>query len=262
MRSQRVGPRAFLERVGSPRRTPRTDFEVGRQLNQNLMAVGEKHGVDMRVGLRQLGIGGTDAQAAGVAYARASMRETSFGVPSPFRNPMPARSLPDGMTARDLDTARQIVGAVRPHELRSAPSVEFLDNLVQTAFHRRTQLSEDPRRTVEDGTQATDLDRWMRETYNNLPDRGPGGWAAPGSGRIEGRRGQSEGNDPGRGSQPEEERLGHGWDGRLLAGIGGRFVHWTCPRCRTRHSGLLPSRDDRRPRGARDEQPDQEGAER
>jgi len=166
------GPKGILGASGISPEDASHRLEVGRQLNQNLMAVGEKHGVDMRVGLRQLGIGGTDAQAAGVAYARASMRETSFGVPSPFRNPVPARSLPNGMTARDLDTARQIVGAVRPHELRSAPSVEFLDNLVQTAFHRRTQLSEDPRQTVEDGTQATDLDRWMRVTYNNLPDRG------------------------------------------------------------------------------------------
>jgi len=166
------GPKGVLGASGISPEDASHRLEVGRQLNQNLMAVGEKHGVDMRAGLRQLGVGGTDAQAAGVAYARASMRETSFGVPSPFQNPMPARSLPTGMTARDLDTARQIVGAVRPHELRSAPSVEFLDNLVQTAFHRRTQLSEDPRRTVEDGTQATDLDRWMRETYNNLPDRG------------------------------------------------------------------------------------------
>ena len=169
------GPKGILGASGISPEDASHRLEVGRQLNQNLMAVGEKHGVDMRVGLRQLGIGGTDAQAAGVAYARASMRETSFGVPSPFRNPVPARSLPNGMTARDLDTARQIVGAVRPHELRSAPSVEFLDNLVQTAFHRRTQLSEDPRRTVEDGTQATDLDRWMKVTYNNLPDRGRAG---------------------------------------------------------------------------------------
>jgi len=166
------GPKGVLGARGISPEDASHRLEVGRQLNQNLMAVGDKHGVDMRMGLRQLGIGGTDAQAAGVAYARASMRETSFGVPSPFRNPVPARSLPDGMTARDLDTARQIVSTVRPHELRSAPSVEFLDNLVQTAFHRRTQLREDPRRTVEDGTQATDLDRWMRETYNNLPDRG------------------------------------------------------------------------------------------
>ena len=165
------GPRGVLGASGVSPDDALQRLEVGRQLSQNLVAVGERHGVDMREGLQQLGIRGTDAQAAGAAYVRASMRETALGITSPFRNPVPARSLPRQVTARDLETARQIVSAVRPHGLQRAPSVEFLDNLVQTAFLRRAQLNEDPRLTAEDASRAMDLDRWMGETYRSLPDR-------------------------------------------------------------------------------------------
>lgn len=166
------GPRATLASSGISPEDALHRVDIGRQLSHNLAAVGDRYGVDMRVGLGQLGIRGTEAQEAGVAYARASIRETALGVASPFSNPMPARNLPRQITARDLDTARQIVTAVRPHGLHPAPSVDFLDSLVQTAFLRRTQLNEDPRRTVDDGTRAMDLDGWMRETYSALPDRG------------------------------------------------------------------------------------------
>ena len=145
--------------------------DVGREVTHNLATLGERYGVDMRAGLAQLGVRGTNAQGAGEAYARASILETAFSVPSPF-SPVAARGLAQEVTARDLDTARVIVSQVRPDGLRSAPSVGFLDSLVQTAHLRRTQLGEDPGTTVGEACQAASLQEWMRETYLSLPNRG------------------------------------------------------------------------------------------
>jgi hypothetical protein len=60
----------------------------------------------------------------------------------------------------------------KPIGAEGVPSVDFLDNLVQTAFHRRVQLSEDPRDTVSDAGRAESLDDWMRGSFDGLPDKG------------------------------------------------------------------------------------------
>lgn len=158
--SSGISPESAGERVDAAKNT-----------TLNSMAVGERHGVSMLEGLRQLGVPGKVAQDAGVDYSRATMKRIAFGTASPYQ-PVPSRLLPRRITARDMDTAMQIVGSVRPLGTESVPSVDYLDNLVQTAFHRRVQLNEDPQDTIRDAERAANLDRWMRDSFNRLPNPG------------------------------------------------------------------------------------------
>jgi hypothetical protein len=137
----------------------------------NAMAVGERHKVDMLAGMRQVGVPGRNAQEAGVSYSRAAIKQVAFGDPSPFR-PAPYTLLPKQITARDMDTAIQIVAHTRPIGAEGIPSVELLDNLVQTSFQRRIQLNEDPRDTIGDAAKAAGLEQWMRGSAQRLPDKG------------------------------------------------------------------------------------------
>lgn len=156
--SSGISPQSAGERVDAAKDTTR-----------NTMAVGERHGVSMLEGLRQLGVPGKVAQEAGVDYSRAAMKHIALGTASPYQ-PVPYRLLPRRITARDMDTAMRIVGVVQPPGMESVPSVDFLDNLVQTAFHRRVQLNEDPQETIRDAERAANLDRWMRNSFNQLPN--------------------------------------------------------------------------------------------
>ena len=142
--------------------------EAGRLTARNMSVVGENRGVDMLQGLRELGVPGRVAQQAAVDYNRAMIRQMSLGTPSPFV-PKPYTSLPREITARDMDTALQVVG---PVGTGNVPSVGFLDNLVQTAYHRRIQLNEDPQQTIREAGRAGSLDEWMKASYKSLPNQG------------------------------------------------------------------------------------------
>jgi len=83
--------------------------------------------------------------------------------------PKPYTSLPREISARDMDTALQVVG---PVGTGNVPSVGFLDNLVQTAYHRRIQLNEDPQQTISEAGRAGSLDEWMKASYKSLPNQG------------------------------------------------------------------------------------------
>jgi hypothetical protein len=47
----------------------------------------------------------------------------------------------------------------------------MIDNVAQVAYQRRIQLNEAPYNIVKEAAKAPDLNLWMRDSYNNLPDR-------------------------------------------------------------------------------------------
>lgn len=138
-----------------------------------MMGVGERHGVDMLGGMRQMGVAGRSAQGAIEDYGRASIKNLAFGSGSPY-SPIPYTQLPNQMTVRDLDTGARIMSRADPG-YAGVPSVEFLDSLAMTAYQRRVQLNEDPNRTINDASRAANLDSWMRQSFNQLPDKGMAG---------------------------------------------------------------------------------------
>lgn len=134
-----------------------------------LMEVGQKHGVDTLAGLRQMGMEGRDAQAALIEYNRDVLKNLAFGGGWPHRA-VPFRQLPNEMTMRDLYTTGRILRVSDPG-YAGVPSVEFLDRLAQTVQQRRVQLDEDPHRTIEAAGRASDLEKWMQDSYARLPDK-------------------------------------------------------------------------------------------
>lgn len=165
------GPKAVLASSGISPVSAGQRVDAAKMTALNAMAAGDRHGANMLEGLRQLGVPGRVAQEAGVDYSRAAIRQMAFGTQSPFR-PLPHNLLPRQITARDMDTAMQIVANARPPGMDDVPTVDFLDNLVQTTFHRRVQLNEDPQDTIRDAEKAANLDRWMRDSLNRLPNQG------------------------------------------------------------------------------------------
>jgi len=165
------GTRGVLASTGIAPEDASMRLDYGMQFSRNLMGVAEKHGLDMRSGLRQLGFPGTNAQNAGTGYARSSISQAAFGHASPYKNPVPWRNLPQEFTAVDLDVSRQILSSARQHSYSHAPSESMIDNVAQVAYQRRIQLNEAPYSIVNEATKAPDLNLWMRDSYNNLPDR-------------------------------------------------------------------------------------------
>ena len=144
---------------------------AARATAHSMLSVGERHGVDVLAGLRQMGIRGGVAQEAGVEYARTMLKGVALGAPPPH-TPIPYRSLPEEVTLRDMDTALRILGSVQPVGPDSLPSVALLDSLVLSAHQRRIQLREDPQDTIRHAERAARLDRWMMDTYRQLPNPG------------------------------------------------------------------------------------------
>jgi hypothetical protein len=165
------GTRGVLASTGIAPEDASMRLDYGMQFSRNLMGVAEKHGIDMQAGLRQLGFPGTNAQNAGTGYARSSISQAAFGHASPYKNPVPWRNLPQEFTAVDLDVSRQILSSARQHSYSHAPSESMIDNVAQVAYQRRIQLNEAPYSIVNEATKAPDLNLWMRDSYNNLPDR-------------------------------------------------------------------------------------------
>ena len=165
------GTRGVLASTGIAPEDASMRLDYGTQFSRNLMGVAEKHGIDMQAGLRQLGYPGTNAQNAGTGYARSSISQAAFGHASPYKNPVPWRNLPQEFTAVDLDVSRQILSSARQHSYSHAPSEIMIDNVAQVAYQRRIQLNEAPYSIVNEATKAPDLNLWMRDSYNNLPDR-------------------------------------------------------------------------------------------
>ena len=165
------GTRGVLASTGIAPEDASMRLDYGMKFSRNLVGVAEKHGIDMQAGLRQLGFPGTNAQNAGTGYARSSISQAAFGHASPYKNPVPWRNLPQEFTAVDLDVSRQILSSARQHSFSHAPSESMIDNVAQVAYQRRIQLNDAPYRIVNEATKAPDLNLWMRDSYNNLPDR-------------------------------------------------------------------------------------------
>lgn len=165
------GTRGVLASTGIAPEDASMRLDYGLQFSRNIMNVAEKNGLDMQAGLRQLGFPGTNAQNAGTGYARSSISQAAFGHASPYKNPVPWRNLPQEFTAVDLDVSRQILSSARQHSYSHAPSESMIDNVAQVAYQRRIQLNEAPYSIVNEATKAPDLNLWMRNSYNNLPDR-------------------------------------------------------------------------------------------
>jgi hypothetical protein len=167
---QSGGHRATPASTGRSSEDPSTRLEYGMQFTQNMMKVADKRGLDMRAGFRQLGYPGTNVQNAGTGFARVSISQAAFGRGSSYRSPAPWRNLPESFTAVDLDAARQILSTGPATNYSQPPSENLFDRVAETAYQRRIQLNEAPHRIVHDAGRVSDVDRWMKDSYNQLPD--------------------------------------------------------------------------------------------
>ena len=165
------GTRGVLASTGIAPDEAHMRLEYGLQFSRNVMNVAEERGLDMRDGLRHLGYRGAIAQNAGGGYARTSISQAAFGHASPNKNPVPWRNLPQEFTAVDLDVARQILSSAPGRNFSHPPTESTIDNVAQVAYQRRIQLNEAPHSIVNEAAKASDLNQWMTDSYNNLPDR-------------------------------------------------------------------------------------------
>jgi hypothetical protein len=148
-----------------------TRLDYGMQCTQNMMNVADKRGVDWEIGFRQLGFPGTNLQLAQAGYARISISQAARGLGSQYKNPIPVRGLPDSFTAVDLDTARQILSAKPTQNYSQPPSEGLFDTVAETAYQRRIQLNEGPQMIAHDAGKASDVTQWMKDSYNQMPNR-------------------------------------------------------------------------------------------
>ena len=156
-------------RVSTEEASMRLDY--GMQFTQNMMKVADKRGLDMSIGFRQLGFPDTNLKLAQAGYARISISQAARGIGSPYKNPIPFRDLPNNFTAVDLDAARQILSAGPTQNYNQPPTESLFDTVAETAYQRRIQLNEPPGRIVHDAGRASDVNQWMVDSYNQLPDR-------------------------------------------------------------------------------------------
>jgi len=146
-------------------------LDYGRQFTQNLAHVAERRGLDLGAGFRQLGFPGTNLQNAGTGFARISISQAAFGNGSPYKSPLPWRSLPQDFTAVDLDAARQILSTSPARSYSHPPTEDMIDTVAEAAYQRRIQLNEAPRMIVNEASRAPELNQWLRDSYHSMPDR-------------------------------------------------------------------------------------------